>query len=467
MTANTDKPLSYPAEHWLPASTDKQADPPTDALLHQQLAAVQRAQGDELAALAHLVAAQSLEACQQGPQARAIQDVCDIATGYFMKGNDDARAEYWYRLTLKLDPDKASAWQNLTELYARRGQLQDSERCRERTYALQRVFVELAPQARRNLLLLCSGRTSGNIPFDTLLSAGHSHRIKYAIDYAHPDEDKLLPACHLIFNVIGDPDVAEPLAQRVRDFAAHSGLPLLNAPEAVVRTQRHRLSALLGDIPDLVIPPCLRASGSPASAQQLAEELAAAGLHLPLLVRPAATHGGQGVVLCQQMDEVWEAVQQINGPHYLTQYVDCRDADSFFRKYRMVFIGGQAYPYHLAVSPNWMVHYFSAQMLEHEWKIAEELRFLQDPAAALGHKAMQAICRLGQALELDYAGVDFTVLADGRVLLFETNATMLIHRERINGPLQHKNAFVEHIVQAFEQWQQQRLLSCGKTTSHE
>ena len=39
------------------------------------------------------------------------------------------------------------------------------------------------------------------------------------------------------------------------------------------------------------------------------------------------------------------------------------------------------------------------------------------------------IQHVGQALDLDYGGLDFSILEDGRVLVFETNATMLVHPE--------------------------------------
>jgi hypothetical protein len=48
------------------------------------------------------------------------------------------------------------------------------------------------------------------------------------------------------------------------------------------------------------------------------------------------------------------------------------------------------------------------------------------------------------------------LLPDGRVLVFEANATMLVHREDVDGVNAHKNAFVQRIVDAFEQMQIRR-----------
>ncbi|MGF6970781.1 hypothetical protein OKW43_007876 [Paraburkholderia sp. WC7.3g] len=66
---------------------------------------------------------------------------------------------------------------------------------------------------------------------------------------------------------------------------------------------------------------------------------------------------------------------------------------------------------------------------------------------------------IGERLALDYAGIDFTILPDGRVFVFEANATMLVHYERDDGPLKHKNGHVQRIVDAFEQMMIRRSLS--------
>ena len=108
------------------------------------------------------------------------------------------------------------------------------------------------------------------------------------------------------------------------------------------------------------------------------------------------------------------------------EWLDSAGADGMFRKYRAMLLDGEIYPLHLAVSQRWKVHYFSADMATSEAYRAEELRYLSDPAGAIGGRAMMALQRIGEALGLDYAGIDFAVSADGTVLVFEANATMRI-----------------------------------------
>ena len=156
---------------------------------------------------------------------------------------------------------------------------------------------------------------------------------------------------------------------------------------------------------------------------------------------------------CATIEALEASIGGFGGGFYLNPFVDYRSADGQYRKYRVIFVDRKPYPYHLAISAHWMVHYFSADMEGNPGKMAQERRFLEEPGAVLGARAMAAITAIGSQLDLDYAGVDFSLLADGRVLVFEANATMLVHRERGNGPLAHKNAHVQRIVDAFERLQ--------------
>jgi hypothetical protein len=172
---------------------------------------------------------------------------------------------------------------------------------------------------------------------------------------------------------------------------------------------------LLAEIDHLVVPRTLRweAETPPPDA-----------LSFPVVARPIGSHGGQGVVLIATPEEL--ALLEPT-PRYVTPYHDYRSADGLFRKYRVIFVDRVPYPYHLAISQDWLVHYFSADMATDEAKRTEEAFFLGQPERCLGAPAWVALKAIGQRLDLDYAGADFALLADGSVLLFEANATMLAH----------------------------------------
>jgi hypothetical protein len=434
-----------------PAADVESADP----VVHRAAAAASRAAGDELGALAHLVAAETLEARAAKAPGYSAAGLCDVATGYFMKG-DHETAERWYRLVLTLDPRLAVAYQNLAAIYTSAGRIAEAESCRTRAYQIQRVFVEETGNPVRRVLILCAGSTSGNVPFETLLPTARCCRIKYVIDYAADAEDAELPAYDLVFNAVGEPDVAAGIAGRVERFAAQCGRPVLNPPAAIARTQRHNLPALLTGLEDVIAAPCIRCDTPPESREVLAGLLADAGIAFPVLARPAATHGGEGMMRCKTLEELEIWLCTSRGSCYLSAFHDCRSPDGQHRKYRMIFVDREPYPYHLAISPHWMVHYFSAGMEKAPWKIEEERSFLRHPGTALGPRAMAAIAAMGNRLDLDFGGIDFALLPGGQVFVFEANATMLVHRERYDGVLAHKNLHVQNIVDAFERMQARR-----------
>ncbi|CAB3757844.1 ATP-grasp domain-containing protein [Paraburkholderia humisilvae] len=442
------------------------ADPLNNGL-HAALADVLRDAGDQTGYLAHRIAVETSNlitatASDAGASVEAITAIrsalplFNLATSYYIRGNYTA-ALHWFEHTLAIEPDLAIAHQNFAAVLDLLNRPDDAQKHRSRAYTLQRVFVEAAEHAPHRVLILCAGRSSGNVPFDTLLPANTSYRIKYAIDCASEVEDLQLPRYDLVFNAIGEPDVAQPLVKRLETFARRCGCPLLNRPAAVMQTQRHQLPEWLAGLDDVLIPPCMRIDRLPVSHDDLAAQLDAGRVGFPLLLRPLAKHGGEDVSLHQSLDTLWPAVRALNAPCYLTMFRNTRSADGHFRKYRSVFVDRQPFPYHLAIGPQWMVHYFSADMTSHPWKLDEERRFLEDPRAALGERATRALAAIGERLDLDYAGIDFTLLDDGRVLVFEANATMLVHREATDGVLAHKNAYVERIVDAFGQMQAARL----------
>jgi tetratricopeptide (TPR) repeat protein len=169
---------------------------PLDPAQHHVLAEARRAAGDELGAVAHLIAAHTLDAYASRSAEASVSNLCDVATGYFMKGDHDIAAS-WYELVLTLDPIVAIACQNLAAIHAGAGRTAQADAYRERAYRIQRVFVEQAPGQMRRVLVLCAARASGNVPFDALLPGAINCRMKYAIDYAADAEDAQLPPCSM------------------------------------------------------------------------------------------------------------------------------------------------------------------------------------------------------------------------------------------------------------------------------
>ncbi len=354
-----------------------------------------------------------------------------------LQHRDDA-TETACRAALAVDPAGVNAHQHLAAVLARRGQAAAAAAHREAAYRRQNLFVEPALRPAPTALVLLTAE-DGNIPIRFLLGRDRYTVLKWMIEYAAPGQPASLPRHDVVLNAVGEPEAPGATHAAVERFRQTCGAKFLNRPDRVARTSRTALPGLLGDLPDVVVPPVARwRAGEPPP------EMA-----FPLLVRPVGAHGGTGLVRVASSTQFAEAVRGLAACD-VTAFVEFASADGLFRKYRTIFIDRRPLPYHLAIGADWLVHYFSADMLDHADRQAEELRFLNDPATALGARGMAALSAIGARLDLDYGGIDFSLLPDGRVLVFEANATMVVHPETPGGPLDYKNPAVAAIFAAFD-----------------
>ena len=327
-----------------------------------------------------------------------------------------ARAQY--EAALEADPDLAEAHQGLARVLSELGEAAAAEPHWQRGFAgralVTRPYRGTGSAVR--VLLLVSAR-GGNIPTQQILD----DRI-FAVSALYAeffDLAQKLPAHALIFNAIGDADLCGEALAQAEEIMKRSTAPVINPPARVAPTGRAANAARLAALPD-VTAPAIRVL--PKSA------LAAAELRFPLLLRVPGFHTGRHFVRVERREDLAAAIDQLPGDEVLAiDYLDARGADGMARKYRVMIIDGALYPLHLAVSADWKVHYFTADMAANASYREEERRFLANMSGVLGARAVVALGAIGKNLGLDYAGVDFAVAADGSLLLFEANATMVIN----------------------------------------
>jgi len=360
---------------------------------------------------------------------------------------EDAERFSW--LALAIDPDMLVPHQNLASLLAEKGQVAEARLHRDAAYGRQNLFVDEALEPLRRVLILLTAE-SGNIPFKFLLPRDRYTRINWVIEYASEEQAANLPPYDLVFNAIGDPDLAGPTEAPVARFLETCDRPVINDPATIRRTYRHLTRDLLADLTDVSTPKTLRLNADVLAQTGWARQIAESGLGWPVLVRPIGSHGGKGLTRLDGPGDLAAADLPADRDAYLTAFHDYSSPDGAWRKYRVIFVDRQPYPYHLAISDHWLVHHGTADMDARPQRLVEELRFLADPVAAIGAKAMDAVGAIGQRLDFDYGGIDFSVLPDGSVLVFEANATMLAHPEKTGSVLAAKNRYVRRIFDAFE-----------------
>lgn len=245
----------------------------------------------------------------------------------------------------------------------------------------------------------------------------------------------------VIFSTLGDAHRDTRQLAAAKAFCAAVGKPVLNPPDAIPRTARDRAAALFRGVPGMV---------TPAARPVRPAELAAAPIRAPVLIRPAGDHGGENLVkLTTDADRDAYLAAGPDERLVLTAFHDFRSPDGYWRKYRLIFVDRRVYPFHLAIGEDWLLHYWRADMAASSWKQAEEARFLDDWRGVFGPVAAAAVAETARRLDLDYGGIDCTLTADGRLLLFEANACILLHLDEPADAFPAKHRHVPTIREAF------------------
>lgn len=331
-----------------------------------------------------------------------------------------------FEAALRLVPDHPQAHQGLGSLLAELGEPAAALE-HQRTGYRDRAVMELpyrgdAPPIRVLLFISANG---ANVPIRHLLDDRvFQTMVLLPQFYASPGP---LPAHDVLFNAIGDADNSEDALESAIDLLNGSAAPVFNHPAAVLRTGRAANLARLSLIPSVVTAHSAHLARELVVASDAADTLAGLGFVFPLLLRTPGFHNGRHFVKVVKASQLPALAASLPGEELIAlQFLDARGTDGKVRKYRVMFVKGQLYPLHLAISSDWKIHYVTAEMSDSEAHRAEEARFLEHMPAVLGARAVAALQAIQNELALDYAGIDFGLSPAGEVLLFEANATMVV-----------------------------------------
>jgi glutathione synthase/RimK-type ligase-like ATP-grasp enzyme len=343
-----------------------------------------------------------------------------------LRANKHEQARGHYEAALKADPDHAGAHQGLGAVLADNGDRDGAQahfRKGFRGHAISTLPYRGTQPPIALLQLVSSG--GGNIPTASFLD--DCIFLTSVIVTDHLDPSLSLPPHQLIFNTIGDADLCEPALEAAARLIARSSAPVINDPGAVMKTGRISNAIRLGHVPGVITPRTIAISRDILAGPGSTDAIADHQFSFPLLLRSPGYHTGRNFIIVEKAADLAAAAASLPGSELLViEYLDARGRDGSARKFRVMMIGGKIYPLHLAISRDWKVHYFTSDMADKPDHRLEEERFLADMAAVLGEKATRALEGIRDALGLDYAGIDFGVNADGDLLLFEANATMVI-----------------------------------------
>jgi hypothetical protein len=359
-----------------------------------------------------------------------------------------AAARTHYETALRLAPDLAEAHRGFAYLLAELGDDAAAERHRRAAYEERAVEVQRYRGAGPGIeLLLLVSAVGGNIPTRFLIDDRVFRVTVLAAEYFDPTA--ALPSHRLVFNTIGDADLCAPALRAADALVARTSAPVLNHPASVLATGRAEIARRLSGLPGVRVPRIAMLPRTALESGGAAAILAGHGLGFPLLLRSPGFHTGQHFVRIETAAALRPALAALPGAELIAiEYLDARGADGAALKYRAMIVDGRLYPLHLAISRDWKVHYFTADMAENEAHRAADAAFLADMPGTLGAEAMTGLEAIRDTLRLDYGGIDFGLGPNGEILLFEANATMVINPPEPDPRWDFRRAPVERVLAA-------------------
>lgn len=331
------------------------------------------------------------------------------------------------------DPGDANALWDLSMLLQLTGnhdlalQVQSQALHENRHYHLP---AAVQPATVRLLAIMGPGDLMANTPIECLLDGTDVSLDMIYVTADNPLPD-VVPEHDVLMVCVGENDDNRPVLDRLSSDLRFWPKPVVNIPEAILGVSRDGVCARLQGASGVAMPVTARvhraileelADGRRMLATVLPNEL------FPVIVRPAGSHAGTGLVKIDAAADIAAYLEtQPEAEFCITPFVDYRQPDGQFRKYRVSLIAGTPYLSHLAISSHWMIHYLNAGMAESADKRAEEARVMatfDDDFAARHRDAFRAI---GERIGLDYLGIDCGETPDGRLLVFEADNSMVVH----------------------------------------
>jgi hypothetical protein len=360
------------------------------------------------------------------------------------------------------DPNDAGALFDLATIAHIQRRPGDRAALRARAFELTQIFRQPATSQVAGLKVLAfmsAGHYLANMPIEFMLDGSS---ITLDMVYVLPGRPlpHPLPEHDVAFVAVAESEENQPLLCDLAGILRGWPRPVINWPERIAPLTRDGTWALLKSAPGLIVPINARVDRAQlqrAGAGELKIADILAGAAFPIIARPLDTHLGEG--LCKLDDAV--AIMAYLGERpedefYIAPFVDYRQPDGLYRKYRVALIDGRAYAVHMAVSQDWMINYVNANMNESAAKRAEEERFMTDFDHGFGARHADALNAIAERADLDYLPFDCGETRDGKLLLFELGTNMIVHAMDPPDVFPYKRPQMIKVFAAFEQMLQRR-----------
>lgn len=284
--------------------------------------------------------------------------------------------------------------------------------------AVDRVIIDT------DVVTRSMGNNDSLVMLKKLLPQVEIKRMHVAPSYFRQQVRYNFAKCDLLWNAISDEDQNPKTLAVAGKIVDAVKIPVVNPPKTIRETSRSGIARMLKGIDGVIAPKVLTLRNP--TLDRVQRQVDAASFRFPAIVRRTGTHNGDVVGLFPTVESLEPIFGDRKNEYFLIEYVDVRHADGHYRKTRFFFVGDQAITRQHIVSDQWSVHGRSGRriMSERADLLEESRRMLTEGFASLPEATQAAVHRIRERVGLDYGGLDCCILEDGRVVLFECNATM-------------------------------------------
>ncbi|KST63446.1 TauD/TfdA family dioxygenase [Mastigocoleus testarum] len=275
------------------------------------------------------------------------------------------------------------------------------------------------------------------------------------------DELKDISNFDLILNTIACPDLKRvSLITAARFLDRYPNIPVINHPHQVLETTRERNALRLNLIPGVKFPKTEKLKWDGVSVDAIANEIFGLGFVFPVIVRQVGSQTGSTVKLVNNKQALCSHFQNIpaNREYYIIQFQDYRNEQNVFNKIRVFFIDDNFYPVANLFNDSWNVHSGDRYSImdKNQWTQDKEQSFLNDPVSYISRENFDKLCKIRDLVGLDFFGIDFTILQDGTLFIFELNAAMRHNFDHAKN-FPYTEPHLRKISNAFDAMVQRRL----------
>ncbi|MGY2050019.1 ATP-grasp domain-containing protein [Methylobacterium sp. JK268] len=349
--------------------------------------------------------------------------------------------------------DRAGLLLDLSTAHFLRRETQAALGCLSEALSVHRHFTvagERGATRLRVLAIVTAGDLMANTPLEFLLDDD-----AFSLDYLYvlPGEalPEHLPDHDVAILCVGYARENEGLLHALGAAVAGWRTPLLNRPEAVLRTSRHGLAAALATAESVLVPRLARVAREALAAWAAGGGAAPEGQSYPVLVRPVDSHAGNDLCKVDAPRDITAYLDAVaETEFYVTEYHDYSGADGMFRKYRIALVDGRPFLCHMASRDHWMIHYLNADMHARPERRAAEAAAMASFEADFARRHAGAFAEIHRLVGLDYLVIDCAEARDGRLLVFEADTAMIVHDMDDPAVYPYKAAPMRKVFDAFQ-----------------